>query len=214
MPKQGQYAKSQRAVHTKRLRQRGKVQTGMTIHDRDFADFVVTRFALTSQHQLSPLAAKTAQRWLQELLPRLQSANGDMHSAVGATLKYCLGRVPWQFFQVVSDTWPLVAHFCQREVPAVPLAKRMLISDKVDSLSLNQMLAHYLSQQAAATTLVNMSNHSLQTLMAQKIAQQLLAKDGQINWKQVRILLQPFNDSLDDAQDEETQKWLDQLAAL
>lgn len=213
MPKQGQYAKNQRQVHVKTLRRRGNAQAGRTIADSQFNDFVLARFALTSKQHLPALAAESSQRFLQEFLPRLQKSNGNMTMAVRTTLQYCLGHVPWQFFKQVSESWATLAHFCQREIPATPLAKRLLIKQPVDQAQLNQLMAELLGKQAAATTLVNSANKSLQQLMAQRLTQQILI-DETIDWKAVRQLLQPFNKSLNTADDPGTQEWINQLSEL
>ena len=212
MPKQGQYAKSQRAIHVKSIRQRGHAQTGRVIADRNFSDFALARFALTTKKDLSPLAAETSQRFLQEFLPRLQDQQGDMAKTTQATLQYCLGRVPWQFFKLLSASWAQLMHFCQRELPAVPLNKRILVKAPVDRQQLDQMLGKLLSQQAAAITLVNTPNKALQQLMTQKLGQQILV-DGEIDWQVVGKLLQPFNQSLNTAKDQGTQDWIKQLSA-
>lgn len=95
MPKQGQYAQSKRQVHVKSVRQRGKIQSGRVIADHQFSDFVLARFALTSKKNLATITAASDQRFLQEFLPRLQKADGDVTNALKETLQYCLGRVPW-----------------------------------------------------------------------------------------------------------------------
>lgn len=213
MPKQGQFAKSQRPAHVKNLRQRGQRAASRVILDKDFSDFVLTRFALTSKQRLPKLTAETCQRFLQELLPRLQDDQGNLLTATTATLNYCLGRVPWQFFQQVTDNWPLLSHFCQREIPAVPLKQRLLIKEQVSQEQLDQLLGQLLSRQATAITLVNAHNQALQDMMAQKI-QESIMKGTTIDWAQVRKLLQPFNQTLDTAKDVGTQAWLNELGAL
>ncbi|HIX35582.1 MAG TPA: hypothetical protein H9856_04175 [Candidatus Limosilactobacillus merdigallinarum] len=213
MPKQGQYAQSKRQSHVKSVRQRGKRQPGRMIADQQFSDFVLARFALTSKKDLSAMTAESDQRFLQELVPRLQKTDGYMAKAVAETLQYCLGRVPWQFFQLLSDSWNTIMHFCQREIPAVPLARRILLKQPVDQEKLDQLIAELLGKQAAAITLVNTQNKNLQQLMAQKLQQQILT-DKQINWTIVRQLLQPFNKSLSTAKDAGTQSWIDRLNKL
>lgn len=213
MPKQGQYAQSKRQVHVKSVRQRGKIQSGRVIADQQFSDFVLARFALTSKKNLATITAASDQRFLQEFLPRLQKADGDVTNALKETLQYCLGRVPWQFFMLVSNSWDTVMHFCEREIPATPLSERILLKQPVNNKQLNQMLSELLGKQAAAITLVNTQNKALQQLMTQKLKQQILV-GNQINWTIVRQLLQPFNKSLDTAKDAGTQKWIDQLSQL
>lgn len=212
MPKQGQFAKATRTkqLNSFKVKRRGG---GNTIPTDQLTNFLVVRFALTAKKRVAPAAQETVQRFLIELADRLVEANGNLVQLVPPLLTKLNSQVPWQFYAQVTDNWHLLQRFLVKELPAVPLDRRLRVTAQLSTARLNQLVAEQLAQKGAAATLLGRG--PLPPAQTQLVAKQLLAalyRGGQIDWQQVRALLAPLPYQPAPDLDLPTRQWLTTLA--
>ncbi|WP_251547577.1 hypothetical protein [Limosilactobacillus caecicola] len=217
MPKQGQYARQERRQMAKQLHQRrGTKARGSqrTIEPSMVTDFVIVRFRLTSGKQLAKVDQESIQRFLQEFIPRLQERDFDFQAALRLTLQYVASRVPWQFFYQLSQQWPVLDHFLRRELPALPLAKPLIVKNWVSQEDLNQGLIALLARQSIRlTTLQSKLSPAAATPLTKKM--KLAISDGnQVKWSAVSALLGMVPFPIDHHLDSGTQEWLQAIQKL
>ncbi|QLL69395.1 hypothetical protein [Lactobacillus sp. 3B(2020)] len=212
MVKQGQYAKASKLVHQRDNFKSKKQSQSRVIDSEQAADFLLVRYALTTKHSLPKEFRETNQRFLQELTPGIL-ANGEVGQALQSVIVNASSRVPWQFWAQVSLTWPVMAKFLKREVPAIPLAKRVYLKHLPNLSELNHLLALQFAHQAATLTLLKgQQSHQSQQLAQQLVTQ--LEQDGQLKWATIQALFAPFTFPINQAPDEATLSWLRQLVTF
>ena len=124
-------------------------------------------------------------------------------------------KTPWQFFWQISDFWPVLQKFLQKEVPAVPLSQRILIRQVLSQTELERMLGQALTQKTAAAMLLGQGQ--AEAAKINQLSGLLMAdlyQETHLNWQKVRQLLAPFAFSIDEELDETTRQWLRDLTAL
>lgn len=213
MPKQGRFAASKRVKQLNNFHQKHQRHESRAIDNEQFDDFLLVRFALTTKKKLPADSRESLQRFLQELSPQLRANKGNVGDSVSQLLVKLRPRVPWQFFRQVSDQWAVFQHFLKREVPAVPLAKRLPLTNLLTAAEFNALLADALAGQAVALTALQAK---LPAAMKQAMTQQMRTAifDGQaIDWEKVRSLFTPVKFDVETAPDEKTRQWLLELLA-
>ena len=213
MPKQGHFAKSTRLKQLNQFKVKKHAQ-GQAIDDQQFIDYVLVRFALTTKRKLSELAGETAQRLIMEICAELNPGNNDLSNIVSNKLAELQSRVPWQFYQQVLTNWEQVQHFLQREVPAVPLRARVLLSSPLSEQALEQLIAELIARQTTAAMFLNRPvNEQIKKQTAERLLKVIITQ-GQVDWTKIAALWAPFDFEPADNLDEGTKKWLHQLATL
>lgn len=214
MPKQGQFARSQRHGISKSFRQHHQRQRQRTIDQTMVNDFLIVRYRLTTGKHLKSLDRETGQRFLQELTPRLQGTSFDLSAAVHQTLVEINAKVPWQFFYQLSRNWSLLNQFIQRELPALPLAKPVLLKNLVTQEELDQVIVQLLAQRIIGMTLLQ---RSVPATVQQNLIHQMvtsLESDAQIQWPKVAAAFKPWPFPLDEHIDSGTKDWLKAISQI
>ncbi len=207
MPKQGHFAKSMRTKQLNDFKVKRNA-TGATIDDERLTDFLVVRFALTAKKRVQSGARETAQRFLIEICDSLQENDGDLQAIIPNLLASLNARVPWQFYPEILGEWDLLQKFLQKELPAVPLEKRLRIKHPVTTQEMETLIA-----KITAITFINQpgidqnKKDQMATMMLTTIYH-----DQTIEWDKVRLLLAPFKFEIAPELDEETKDWLKKLA--
>ena len=210
MPKQGQFAKSS---HLKQLNQfKVKRHSNQAVIDEEkFVDYLVVRFNLTSKKKLASNIQESNQRFLIEILNTQQKGKLDLAQVVPQLLRKLNSRVPWQFYQQIITGWDILQQFIKREVPAVPLERRVIVSGKITTKSLVGLIAQELAIKATAMTFLNRPvNKQIQKITEQRLLKTIYQSD-QINWQQIEILFKPFPLQIDPQLDQGTKDWLQAL---
>lgn len=213
MPKQGQFAKSARQKQLNNFKVKRHGGTGNTIDDQQLTDYLVVRFALTAKKRVPKQAQETMQRFLIEVGDQLREENGNLTKILPKLVNKLNSQVPWQFFNQLVDNWELLQKFLVKELPAVPLAHRLRVSEQVNMATLNKLVATALAEKGAATTLLNYPGIDAQKKrQTTHLLLTTLYRDGQINWAQVRALLSPLPYQPDPSLDQVTKDWLSGLS--
>ena len=213
MPKQGQFAKSARLKQLNNFKAKRHQGKGNTINNDQLTDYLVVRFALTAKRRVPQSAQETTQRFLIEIADQLVAKQGKLAKIVPELVNRLNAQVPWQFFKQVTDNWNLLQKFLVKEVPAVPLASRVRISDQVTPAELNQLVATVLAEKGAMSTLLNPTK--IDPAKKKQTTQLLLLtlyQGGQIDWPKVAALLSPLPYQPDSSLDQVTQDWLRTLS--
>ena len=214
MPKQGQFAKSVRQKKLNDFKVKRHDQ-GAVIDETQLTDFLTVRFALTIKKKLPSVQRESAQRLLQEIAPRLRNQDGRLADLMAELIVEFNAKTPWQFFWQISDFWPVLQKFLQKEVPAVPLSRRILIRQVLSQTELERMLGQALTQKTAAAMLLGQGQ--AEAAKINQLSGLLMAdlyQETHLNWQKVRQLLAPFAFSIDEELDETTRQWLRDLTAL
>ncbi|WP_295731388.1 hypothetical protein [uncultured Limosilactobacillus sp.] len=214
MPKPGQFAQSHHQKISRPIQQRHQVKRQRTISLEIVNDFVIVRYRLTTGKHFNPVDRETGQRFLQELMPRLIQNQFDLKAALWQTLSSVNARVPWQFFYQLSQNWQQLSHFLDRELPALPLKKRVVVKHPVSQVMFDQQVAKLLAQRIISMTLVK---KFVDTVTKQTLVDQMLSsimQDRQIRWSSVQALLAPWPFPIDQELDEGTQSWLKSICEL
>lgn len=212
MPKQGHFAKSMRTKQINDFKVKRNA-TGATINDEQLTDFLVVRFALTAKKRVRSGAQETVQRFLIEICDSLQENDGDLQVIIPSLLVSLNARVPWQFYSEILEEWDLLQKFLQKELPAVPLEKRLRIKHPVTIQEMATLIARLLARKITAITFINQpgvdpnKKDQMVTMMLTTIYH-----DQTIEWDRVRLLLAPFKFEIARDLDEETKDWLKKLA--
>lgn len=214
MPKQGQFARSQRHGISKSFHQHHQRQRQRTIDQTMVNDFLIVRYRLTTGKHLEPLDRETGQRFLQELTPRLQETSFDLSVAVHQTLVEINAKVPWQFFYQLSRNWTLLNQFIQRELPALPLAEPVLLKNLVTQEWLDQVIVQLLAKRIIGMTLLQ---RTVAATVQQNLIHQMattLESDSQIQWSKVAAVFKPWSFPLDERLDSGTRDWLKAISQI
>ncbi|MCC4400361.1 hypothetical protein LMC10_09780 [Limosilactobacillus reuteri] len=212
MPKQGHFAKSMRTKQINDFKVKRNA-TDATIDDEQLTDFLVVRFALTAKKRVQSGARETAQRFLIEICDSLQENDGDLQAIIPKLLVSLNARVPWQFYPEILEEWDLLQKFLQKELPAVPLEKRLRIKHPVTTQEMETLIAKLLARKITTITFINQpgvdphKKDQMATMMLTTIYY-----DQTIEWDKVRLLLAPFKFEIAPELDEETKDWLKKLA--
>ena len=153
MPKQGHFAKSMRTKQINDFKVKRNA-TGATIDDEQLTDFLVVRFALTAKKRVGSGARETVQRFLIEIGDSLQENDGDLQTIIPNLLASLNARVPWQFYLEILGEWDLLQKFLQKELPAVPLEKRLRIKHPVTTQEMETLIAKLLAKKITAISLL------------------------------------------------------------
>ena len=206
MPKQGHFAKSMRTKQINDFKVKRNA-TGATIDDEQLTDFLVVRFALTAKKRVQSGARETAQRFLIEI------CDGDLQAIIPNLLVSLNARVPWQFYPKILGEWDLLQKFLQKELPAVPLEKRLRIKHPVTTQEMETLIAKLLVRKITAITFINQPGvdpHKKDQMVTMMLT--TIYHDQTIEWDKVRLLLAPFKFEIAPELDEETKDWLKKLA--
>ncbi|MCC4420799.1 hypothetical protein LMB96_00125 [Limosilactobacillus reuteri] len=212
MPKQGHFAKSMRTKQINDFKVKRNA-TGATIDDEQLTDFLVVRFALTAKKRVQSGARETAQRFLIEICDSLQENDGDLQAIIPNLLVSLNVRVPWQFYPEILGEWDLLQKFLQKELPAVPLEKRLRIKHPVTTQEMETLIAKLLARKITAITFINQPGvdpHKKDQMVTMMLT--TICHDQTIEWDKVRLLLAPFKFEIAPELDEETKDWLKKLA--
>ncbi|MGM9892607.1 hypothetical protein [Limosilactobacillus sp.] len=213
MPKQGKFAKSTRRKQLNSFKVKRREGNGNTIANDQLTDFLLVRFALTAKRRVAVDAQETCQRFLIEVSEQLRTYQGDLSQIVPGLVIKLNAQVPWQFFQQLLANWPLLQKFLVKELPAVPLERRLRITKQVDTTTLAYLIAVQLATKGAAATFLN--RPQVAAAIKKQTAQLLLASlyhDGQVDWTKVRALLAPLPYQPGTDLDGPTREWLLQLS--
>ena len=129
MVKQGRFAKSSKLRQIKEIQRAHRKQADRVISETQFNDFLLVRYGLVLKAKMVRTDKETIQRFLIEWVDNApKDANWSIKNLTTDTLKKINGRVPYQFYRALVRNWSKFQHFLKREVPAVPLKNRILIT--------------------------------------------------------------------------------------
>ncbi|AVK61597.1 hypothetical protein C5Z25_07345 [Lactobacillus sp. CBA3605] len=217
MVKQGHYAKASRRKVAHQLKRHHQVQADRVIDSTATAEFLSVRYHLTQAKSQRPVVRKTMQRWLTQWLTvatATPTRTWSVTTLTAQTLQAFNQQLPWQGYAIVSQNFDAWQAFLAKEVPAVPLAHRLTLTDQ---WSPDQWRAQ-LTQQLAVNALLGLLGQNEQRLAQVTTAQvtQLqtsLQTATRIDWQQVAIVLAPI-DAASSSAEASTQTWLNQLTKL
>lgn len=213
MVKQGRYAKSSKMKQIKAIRKRMHAPAGRIIPTDEFDQFVLVRYGLTLKKRLKGIAKETDQRLLQEiLLVASPDEAWSLEAILTQTLKSINIKVPFQFYRVVMDNWAEVQHFLQREIPAVPLKDRIIVTNPVGDEQLQRIIVNQLAVNTLIGTLGG--NPDMMRTIKESQIQQLtgsLMNNEKIDWNIVSKIFKPIGFDPNKSEDTGTQQWLEQL---
>ncbi|WP_152551062.1 hypothetical protein [Secundilactobacillus oryzae] len=216
--KQGQFAgsSSQKKIKNK-LRHKQK-KTGQSIESTDLEAFVVGRYRLTQSKQLSQVKQEALQRYLMVWLETAQAISAQpwlIQQITKSTFQRINIRLPWQFYMVISDNWMALQRFIVREIPAVPLSDRLIVTDEVNSDQIDTMVAEQLAVNFFIDTFKTDTKRlaGVTTEQIRQLQTSFLTED-QLDWTKVRGLFTPIGYVREKQDDELTKKWLATLAKI
>lgn len=213
MVKQGKFASVSALKKGRRLQHQQKTSQGRTIERTQLTEFMQVRYHLTQFQQQPALVQETMQRWLAIWLSNGTDDVWDVETVTTQTVQQIGPQVPWQFYLLVSRNWAGFNKFIQRELPNVPLEKRIRLQGAVDfsavlsrQLSLNWFLASYAGNETALTRVTEQQVANL--------AQNFVDEQGSLAWDKIELLYQPVKFELPADSDDATQQWFTQLLAI
>ena len=213
MVKQGQFAGVSSAKRLKNFKQQAKATEAKAITPEKVGEFLLVRYHLTQNTRLAPLMKETMQRVLMTLLDNATGTTWSLDKLFVTTLGQIANQVPWQFYALLATEWPRTQKFLNKEVPAVPLNERIIVTDDVTDVP------EKIAQQLAINWFLMMFATMPERLAAvteQQVAdtKQSFLQDGAINWANVATVYSTTPFIMPDDVDEATKTWLTDLQAL
>lgn len=213
MVKQGSFASVSSVKQLRQLKQRAKLAESQAIQPEQIKEFLVVRYHLTQNARLAPVTKETMQRFLMAWLDNATAQTWALTTITQQTLAQVATQVPWQFYALVNNEWRRFQKFLQKEVPAMPLATRRLVTAEAGTIT--ELVAQQLALNWFLTMYTAMPDR-LAAVTEQQVAtlQQSLLTDDQINWQNVATVYStaPFVKPTD--ADEGTVTWLQTLTDL
>lgn len=212
MVKQGEFASSTRSMRGKS--QRYKVQSGQgKINPENVAEYVMVRYHLTRGKKQSALVEQVILRLLERLVPEVQSNSGNLTSALRKQLKQASVSVPWQYYKVIANEWPMLVKWLKKELPSVPLDEKILLQDEVENAAemfAQQLAINWWLAQSAGNTqrLASVTEHKINSL-----AETFVTSES-INWQVVQTIYSTVQFTPSESLDQETKTWLNELAEM
>ena len=211
MVKQGQFAGVSSAKRLKNFKQQVKATEAIT--PEKVGEFLLVRYHLTQNARLAPLMKETMQRVLMTLLDNATGTTWSIDKLFVTTLGQIANQVPWQFYALLATEWPRIQKFLNKEVPAVPLNERIIVTDDVTDVP--EKIAQQLAINWFLMMFVTMPER-LAAVTEQQVAdtKQSFLQDGAINWANVATVYSTTPFIMPDDVDEATKIWLTDLQAL
>ncbi len=213
MVKQGRFAKSGKLQQIKEIRKARQVKAERTIDEKQVNQFVLVRYGLTLKSKLIGSDKETMQRFLIEWLDNAPlNETWSVQQLAEETLKQINIRVPYQFYRALVRNWSKFQRFLKREIPAVPLATRLMVTDTLTTEAFESLVGRQLAANTLLATLGGNPQLMKQINLAQieSLAQNLMI-GSKIDWEKVAAAFKPLPFDLDSAPDEETKTWLAEL---
>ena len=203
MVKQGSFASVSSVKQLRQFKQRTKLAESQAIQPEQIKEFLVVRYHLTQNARLAPVTKETMQRFLMAWLD----------NATAQTLGQIATQVPWQFYALVNSEWRRFQKFLQKEVPAMPLATRRMVTAEAETIT--ALVAQQLALNWFLTMYAAMPDR-LAAVTEQQVAdlQQSLLSDDQINWQNVATVYSTAPFVMPTDADEGTVTWLQTLTDL
>ena len=153
------------------------------------------------------------QRVLMTLLDNATGSTWSLDKLFVTTLGQIANQVPWQFYALLATEWSRTQKFLNKEVPAVPLNERIIVTDDVTDVP------EKIAQQLAINWFLMMFATMPERLAAvteQQVAdtKQSFLQDGAINWANVATVYSTTPFIMPDDVDEATKTWLTDLQTL
>lgn len=214
MVKQGHYARVSRQKKQRQLKQRHQEHADRVIAPAAVAEFLQVRYHLIRGKQQRPVLRKTMQHFLTQWLAQASASatTWDVTALTTATLQQFNRQLPWQGYALIDTAFADLQAFLQKEVPAVPLATRLQLSDPLTVTAWQRVL----TTQLAVNALLGMLGGQLETVTTTQVDQLragLLTTTGAVDWVKAASLLGPVTVVPADA-DAAAHTWLAQLAKL
>ncbi|MFD1124483.1 hypothetical protein ACFQ22_03800 [Lentilactobacillus raoultii] len=215
MVKQGKFAKSSKLRQIKEIRKARQEKNDRTITPAQFAQFVFVRYGLTLKAKMIGTDKETIQRFLIEWVDNAPlNENWSIQQLAVETLKKINVRVPYQFYRAIVRNWSKFQRFLKREIPAVPLKKRLLLTDFLTSEAFEKVVARQLAANTLLATLGNNPQLMKQINLNQVATLAENFMDGNhINWKKVEAAFKPLPFDSSTAPDTPTKNWLAKLSS-
>lgn len=177
-------------------------------------EFMQVRYYLMQGNRQVDVTQQTMQRWLSIWLEQGEiSTSWNFNQFNQATLGAIANQVPWQFYYLVDQNFASFRSFIKKELPAVPLQKRIQVVFEDDvwvdqlaqQLSLNWFLSSFAND---PERLAKITEEQIMELARG------LKKDETINWHNVRVVYSTivFKDTQN--LDAETEQWLAALQMI
>lgn len=215
MVKQGHYAKVSRQKQLRQLKQRHQVHADRVIEPTAVAEFLQVRYHLTRGTTQRPIVRKTMQHFAVQWLTFAQQTatnTWDFTALTQQTLQQFNRQLPWQGYAVINQAFLDFQTVMLKEVPAVPLKQRLLVSAPLTPTTWTTVL----TTQLTVNSLLGMLGDNLSqvtTAQIEQLRQELITADGTIDWQKVASLLTPVTLPVTD-QTAATQTWFTQLGQL
>ncbi|RRG18055.1 hypothetical protein D3P96_03725 [Weissella viridescens] len=143
MVKQGKFAQVKQQKHQKYKAKQAQLKQTQTIAPAQMLDFILVRHHLVNQ--APALVEQTNGRLLQEFMSLGNGNPWSLRMQLQQTLQQIDVNVPWQFYKIIADSWPQTKAFMLKEIPAIPLAQRIILEDDLSDAQFSELLAQKLS---------------------------------------------------------------------
>lgn len=213
MVKQGSFASVSSVKQLGQFKQRTKLAESQAIQPEQIKEFLVVRYHLTQNARLAPVTKETMQRFLMAWLDNATAQTWALTTITQQTLGQIATQVPWQFYALVNSEWRRFQKFLQKEVPAMPLVTRRLVTAEAETIT--ALVAQQLALNWFLTMYAAMPDR-LAAVTEQQVAdlQQSLLIDDQINWQNVATVYSTAPFVMPTDVDEGTVTWLQTLTDL
>ncbi|MBZ2200201.1 hypothetical protein CLI91_02335 [Lentilactobacillus hilgardii] len=215
MVKQGKFAKSSKLRQIKEIKRARQEKSDRTITEKQFGKFIFVRYGLTMKAKMIGTDKETMQRFLIEWVDHApKDKNWSIKALAVNTLKKINVRVPYQFYRAVVRNWSKYQRFLKREIPAVPLKQRILLTDTLTTEEFEQLVARQLAANILLSTLGN-NPQLMQQINLEQVAdlsKNLMTENGKgIDWQKVQSVFKPMPFDMSTAPDTPTKNWLGHL---
>ncbi|KRN77280.1 hypothetical protein IV67_GL001635 [Weissella minor] len=210
MVKQGHFAQVNQQKKMKNMHNKMPHTQGQTIQPNQLIDFMLVRYHLSKKRET--LVEETNGRLIQEFMNLGQENPWSMHQIMKQVLQQIDVTIPWQFYQVILDSWHDTCQFLLKEVPAAPLNQKIMLVDDLDYETLVQMIgtklatAWFVGQfKAMPDQLARVTDKQIEQLATS------LIEDNQIDWDKVQEIYRGTETMVPTGVDNGTLQWIEQL---
>jgi hypothetical protein len=211
MVRQGQHAGVSAQKKARRFSVKQQGNAGQIVSKTKLTEFVLVRYQLVYGNKKPALVLETVRRFLAVLIDAAPQAGvWDLGKIVKLALANTGDQVPWQFYVIIAHEWTTLERFLLKELPAVPLAERIIVSN--DSWSMSDVIAAQLgagwfinTYGAGSERLSQVTEQQLTTL-----TQSFTTEEG-VNWQNVKQLYATVAINIPQNVDNNTKLWFEQL---
>ncbi|MDR3241237.1 MAG: hypothetical protein LBT37_03580 [Lactobacillaceae bacterium] len=216
MVKQGSFARTAKTKRVRSIKQKKQTDNSASIDDKQINDYLIVRYHLTQHAKQAPVVEETMLRFFNVFMSQDESENvWRVDVMLPKTLVAIGNQVPWQFYYLVANEWERFAQFLAKEVPAVPLQVKKIVTDLTETqtveifakhLALNWFISQFGADQAKLTQI---TEAQVQALQESFIAEEKVA------WDKVAIVYSQVEKVVvGNETDDKTKQWIADLEKI